>query len=111
MIATYRISEEVRQRIEGYQLKPEEIRAFVSKFYIPRNEREEHVNKEYIYPTYKTEQIEAELATTFSQTFDKTFLRKGIDMVRYGLETITKAEQDVIIAYCEENTFEKTHLN
>ncbi|MDR3168443.1 MAG: hypothetical protein LBU27_01395 [Candidatus Peribacteria bacterium] len=108
MVSTYRISEAVKKRIEEYQPKPGELRAFVSNFYLPRDEREKQVEKGYIYyPTYKTEQIETELATTFSQTFDKTFLRKGIDMVRYGLETITKAEQDVIIAYCEENRFEK----
>jgi hypothetical protein len=109
MMSTYRISEAVRRRIEEYQFKPGELREFVSKFYLSREEREKRIKNGYIYSTYETEQIETELATTLGQTFDKTFLRKGIDMVRYGLETITKAEQDAIIAYCEENKFKKTN--
>jgi|GEM_PF-1268486 len=29
-------------------------------------------------------------------------------MLRLGMETITKAEQEAIIQYCEKNKFEKT---
>ncbi|MDR2191011.1 MAG: hypothetical protein LBP53_07825 [Candidatus Peribacteria bacterium] len=51
--------------------------------------------------------MEQRLTATLSQEFDTTFFRKGIDMVRYGMETMTQAEQNAIIEYCEKEKFTK----
>lgn len=48
-----------------------------------------------------------ELKDLFWKEFDLTFFRKWINMLRLSMLTITQAEQEEKIKYCEENWFEK----
>jgi hypothetical protein len=105
LLSTYAISPDLKQRIMEHKLSFTEKKNFVKKFHVPGKApmKDSEKNKEF----YDERKIKSELSSALRGELDLTFFRKGLDLVRFGMETMSQAEKDVIVAYCEEHKFTK----
>ncbi|MCD5380895.1 hypothetical protein LR004_03110, partial [Candidatus Gracilibacteria bacterium] len=124
LVEEYNIPENFVDKIKTTKLRFGETRNFIKDIKSKRNinnlenensgEKLENTENEDSGENKKLGKEKEDLENIFSETqklyseeFDLTFFRKGINMLRLGMETLTQAELQAKITYLEDNGFEK----
>jgi len=105
LASKYHLSSEFVQRIKNEKMILSEAKKMV------RDIRGKKWDKERLWSDEDVKIWYEELSDLFWEQFDLTFFRKWMNMLRLGMRTITEAEQEAKIKYCEDNWFEKKTLN
>jgi len=104
LASKYHLSEEFVERIRNEKMKLSEAKEMIREIKWKKAQEEKWKR------LWSDEDIilwSEELKKLFWEQFDLTFFRKWVNMIRLGMMTITQAEQEEKIKYCEDNWFEK----
>jgi len=105
LASKYHLSSEFVERIKNEKMILSEAKQMV------REIRGKKWDKERLWSDEDVILWSDELSDLFQEQFELSFFRKWINMLRLGMMTITGAEQEAKIKYCEENWFEKETSN
>jgi len=106
LASKYHLSDEFVEKIKNEKMKLSEAKEMIREIKWKKAQEEKWKR------LWSDEDIilwSEELKKLFWEQFDLTFFRKWVNMLRLGMMTITQAEQEEKIKYCEENWFEKNN--